>query len=594
MVRSIKKQQSKLRVCSEKKLKSRSRKSSKRVSTLNNVSSRKKKQMGGRLKNFKVVTGRMLTFFNEENESESITNKEFPLPIKKQFREGTYDSYGSFGSFVSSKRKDSKDYYFKFAFAHIGGMVEIYLLSRKDDTKQMKKIESRNESDIKTLLKEKLGIDGTEENYQESYQELLKQFKICLKMSNLGFSDETAFLWNYNGENIKEVSIPYQEIVDKEINYKFKFVFVPTLKNDSLSIYLVSEKDNNSIAQEEKRYQAKKIEPRDEGQIIELLKNDLDIDLNSHQALLGQLKSCLNIVSSGILKNLQNPISKDSWDKFPEDPVTISVSPEYILKDSNLVEDSNLGENKDFEFKIVPYESPDYKALCLVNKQENFYRAAIILSGDNEESFLENWNKVKEVPRNPDHPIQKINELIGVDLHEVTSDLTKQNLKKQLFQFVYPVQLWDNVFIDLKSVNTIPQEIKVKFKIPDDVLDGTAVVRKSEVGENRYLLGRLFNYSEDLEQKLKKESGYPNPEIKGPKESKESYYIDPDTKTPKELKKSFYYIDHGYSPKKKIYYFLEKKNDLGEDGNPQILLYKDADGQTITEAMKDFLALKGS
>ena len=46
MVRSIKKQQSKLRVCSEKKLKSRSRKSSKRVSTLNNVSSRKKNDLG--------------------------------------------------------------------------------------------------------------------------------------------------------------------------------------------------------------------------------------------------------------------------------------------------------------------------------------------------------------------------------------------------------------------------------------------------------------------------------------------------------------------------------------------------------------------
>ena len=127
MVRSIKKQQSKLRVCSEKKLKSRSRKSSKRVSTLNNVSSRKKKQMGGRLKNFEDIPFDPTT--KKWLEVDAVT-----IPIGKDYRVGRFGSFDPF-------RNESQNYKFKFdASFDDNDSFKLNLYSEKNGKYQMKKI----------------------------------------------------------------------------------------------------------------------------------------------------------------------------------------------------------------------------------------------------------------------------------------------------------------------------------------------------------------------------------------------------------------------------------------------------------------------
>lgn len=422
MVRSIKKQQSKLRVCSEKKLKSRSRKSSKRISTLNNVSSRKKKQMGGRLKNFKdpVEIYNTKTWFESLGLADAVS-----IPIEKQFREGTIGLNFRY-------REDSKNYNFKFDASFDNDSSKLNLYSEKNGKYQMKKIKSRNEREIKNLLYDELGI------VLDSHQALLKQLKICLKIFDLGprvlDGLYSSYLWDYIGQNIEKVSISYQDV--DEIHHKF--VVTSRFQKKVLEIYLLSLVQKHKEKKE--RYRMKKIEPRNEVQIKELLKEDLGINLDSQEALLEQLRSCLNIVSYGMLKNLHEPLDNHLWlnhhssvYKFYEaEPVTISVPKKYILKDSNLVEDSNLGENKDFNFKISFVISNIGAYLYLINKQENFYNGASIFSGLNEDNFVYSWESLRGDPTNSEHPIQKINELIGVDLDKVSLNPSEESLKEQL------------------------------------------------------------------------------------------------------------------------------------------------------------------
>lgn len=379
MVRSIKKQQSKLRVCSEKKLKSRSRKSSKRVSTLNNVSSRKKKQMGGRLKNFVGVSKAWGQDIKKWFEVGAVT-----IPIGRNYREGRFGSFSLF----------SKNYKFKFhvtfdkLFTKDALEVTIKLFSQKDDD-NLSPLESQKDDD--NLIKHQM---------KKIASYTINHDKVPLK---------------------KNQEVPFEPFKSKE----------------------------------------------EEDKIKKLLKKDLGIGLDSQESspkakeLLEQLQSCLNIVSQswnkGTLRKLklgdyESPILfwywEKYWDKSNENKVTITVpqSWEYIW-------DRNLGEDTKFDFKIVKISRKKKKLnldneetkLYLVNKQDNFYKGAEIFSGTSLANFVHDWNEVNEEPRRSDfmwvrqhglHPIQKIKELIGVDLDEVTSGSPEQMLKDQLFKVI--------------------------------------------------------------------------------------------------------------------------------------------------------------